>query len=208
MISFGTAALLGVLAGVAVPKLFCMGDGSYAGFFSLYSFGKFTQLPDTGFAKLFWYLAVKRLRLFFFLWMGSYTPLGFLLHLLLGFWTFFACSMLLSLFLLREGTNGMLLFLCCLLPQWILYALAFRAELRQYFMRYGSCREGSGGMASDPEAEAVTEYGREKLVSDLEGKVSGRLKGETASMLTLCLAGCGMEAFIGLRLLQVFLQLV
>lgn len=39
LISFGAAALLGLLAGVAAPKLFHMGDGSYAGFFSLYSFG-------------------------------------------------------------------------------------------------------------------------------------------------------------------------
>ena len=74
LISFGAAALLGLLAGVAAPKLFHMGDGSYAGFFSLYSFGKFAQLPDSDFTQLFWYLLVKRLRLICFLWMSSYTP--------------------------------------------------------------------------------------------------------------------------------------
>lgn len=208
LISFGAAALLGLLAGVAAPELFHMGDGSYAGFFSLYSFGKFEQLPDTGFAQLFWYLLVKRLRLLFFLWMSSYTPLGLFLHLLLAFWTFFSGGMLLSLFLLREGTNGILLFLCCLLPQWILYALAFRAEFRQYFLRQGSFREWSDGMISNPETEAVTEYDREKPVSDLEEPFSGREKGEFAGMLAFGLIGCGMEAFIGLRLLQVFLRLV
>ena len=111
LISFGAAALLGLLAGVAAPKLFRMGDGSYAGFFSLYSFGKFAQLPDLDFTQLFWYLLVKRLRLICFLWMSSYTPFGFFAHLLLLFWIFFAGGMLLSLFLLREGTNGILLFL-------------------------------------------------------------------------------------------------
>lgn len=190
LISFGAAALLGVLAGVAAPELFHMGDGSYAGFFSLYSFGKFAQLPDTDFAQLLWYLMVKRLRLLFFLWMSSYTPLGFFLHLLLVFWTFFSGGMLLSLFLLREGTNGILLFLCCLLPQWILYALAFRAEFRQYFIRHRSFGEWSDGMISNPEET-----------------FSGRVKGEFVSMLAFGLIGCGMEAFIGLRLLQVFLQL-
>ena len=79
LISFGAAALLGLLAGVAAPKLFHMGDGSYAGFFSLYSFGKFAQLPDSDFTQLFWYLLVKRLRLICFLWMSSYTP-GFFLQ--------------------------------------------------------------------------------------------------------------------------------
>ena len=75
-----------------------MGDGSYAGFFSLYSFGKFAQLPDSDFTQLFWYLLVKRLRLICFLWMSSYTPFGFFAHLLLLFWIFFAGGMLLSLF--------------------------------------------------------------------------------------------------------------
>ena len=103
LISFGAAALLGLLAGVAAPKLFRMGDGSYAGFFSLYSFGKFAQLPDSDFTQLFWYLLVKRLRLICFLWMSSYTPFGFFAHLLLLFWIFFAGGMLLSLFLLRRG---------------------------------------------------------------------------------------------------------
>ena len=88
LISFGAAALLGLLAGVAAPKLFRMGDGSYAGFFSLYSFGKFAQLPDLDFTQLFWYLLVKRLRLICFLWMSSYTPFGFFAHLLLLFWIF------------------------------------------------------------------------------------------------------------------------
>ena len=95
LISFGAAALLGLLAGVAAPKLFHMGDGSYAGFFSLYSFGKFAQLPDSDFTQLFWYLLVKRLRLICFLWMSSYTPFGFFAHLLLLFWIFFAAILLL-----------------------------------------------------------------------------------------------------------------
>lgn len=214
LISFGAAALLGLLAGVAAPELFHMGDGTYAGFFSLYSFGKFEQLPDTGFVRLFWYLAMRRLRLFLFLWMSSYTPVGFGLHLLWLFWMFFAGGMLLALFLLREGTNGILLFLCCLLPQWILYALAFRAELRLYVTRHSVCRGWNCGMPygqareNENQAEFVTEYDREALESDQKEKFPGRVMGELVSMLMLCLTGCGMEAFIGLRLLQVFLGLM
>ena len=207
LISFGAAALLGLLAGVAAPKLFHMGDGSYAGFFSLYSFGKFAQLPDSDFTQLFWYLLVKRLRLICFLWMSSYTPFGFFAHLLLFFWIFFAGGMLLSLFLLREGTNGILLFLCCLLPQWILYVLAFRGELRLYFSTYGMERKWDYGVISgregEPRAEPPAEYDREKLESDFEKSLSGWMRRELLSMLMLCTVGCGMEAFIGLRLLQV-----
>ena len=207
LISFGAAALLGLLAGVAAPKLFHMGDGSYAGFFSLYSFGKFAQLPDSDFTQLFWYLLVKRLRLICFLWMSSYTPIGFFAHLLLFFWIFFAGGMLLSLFLLREGTNGILLFLCCLLPQWILYVLAFRGELRLYFSTYGMERKWDYGVISgregEPRAESPAEYDREMLESDFEKSLSGWMRRELLSMLMLCTVGCGMEAFIGLRLLQV-----
>ena len=207
LISFGAAALLGLLAGVAAPKLFHMGDGSYAGFFSLYSFGKFAQLPDSDFTQLFWYLLVKRLRLICFLWMSSYTPFGFFAHLLLLFWIFFAGGMLLSLFLLREGTNGILLFLCCLLPQWILYILAFRGELRLYFSTYGMDRKWDcgiiSGRESEPRAESPAEYGRATRASDFEKTFSGWMRRELLSMLMLCTVGCGMEAFIGLRLLQV-----
>lgn len=207
LISFGAAALLGLLAGVAAPKLFHMGDGSYAGFFSLYSFGKFAQLPDSDFTQLFWYLLVKRLRLICFLWMSSYTPFGFFAHLLLLFWIFFAGGMLLSLLLLREGTNGILLFLCCLLPQWILYILAFRGELRLYFSTYGMERKWDcgiiSGRESEPQAECPAEYDRATWASDFEKTLSGRMKRELLSMLMLCTVGCGMEAFIGLRLLQV-----
>ena len=207
LISFGAAALLGLLAGVAAPKLFHMGDGSYAGFFSLYSFGKFEQLPDSDFTQLFWYLLVKRLRLICFLWMSSYTPFGFFTHLLLLFWIFFAGGMLLSLFLLREGTNGILLFLCCLLPQWILYALAFRGELRLYFSTYGIERKWDCGIISaregEPRAESPAEYDRAMRASDFEKSLSGWMRRELLSMLMLCTVGCGMEAFIGLRLLQV-----
>ena len=207
LISFGAAALLGLLAGVAAPKLFHMGDGSYAGFFSLYSFGKFEQLPDSDFPQLFWYLLVKRLRLICFLWMSSYTPIGFFAHLLLFFWIFFAGGMLLSLFLLREGTNGILLFLCCLLPQWILYVLAFRGELRLYFSTYGMERKWDYGVISgregEPRAESPAEYDRAMRASDFEKSLSGWMRRELLSMLMLCTVGCGMEAFIGLRLLQV-----
>ena len=207
LISFGAAALLGLLAGVAAPKLFHMGDGSYAGFFSLYSFGKFEQLPDSDFTQLFWYLLVKRLRLICFLWMSSYTPFGFFTHLILLFWIFFAGGMLLSLFLLREGTNGILLFLCCLLPQWILYILAFRGELRLYFSTYGMERKWDYGVISgregEPRAESPAEYDRAMRASDFEKSLSGWMRRELLSMLMLCTVGCGMEAFIGLRLLQV-----
>ena len=207
LISFGAAALLGLLAGVAAPKLFRMGDGSYAGFFSLYSFGKFAQLPDSDFIQLFWYLLVKRLRLICFLWMSSYTPFGFFAHLLLLFWIFFAGGMLLSLFLLREGTNGILLFLCCLLPQWILYVLAFRGELRLYFSKYGIERKRDCGIISgregEPREECPAEYDRATRTLDFEKTYSGWMRREFLSMLMLCTVGCGMEAFIGMRLLQV-----
>lgn len=171
LIGFGAAALIGFLAGAAVPGCFCMGDGSYAGFLSLYSFGRFTELPDTGFFQLLPYLVRKRLSLLLFLWMSVGTPFGLWLHLLWLFWTFFAGGLLLALLLLREGTNGLLLFLCCLLPQWIPYAIAWKGELKWYIA------------------------GRRTLE-------------ELVRMFLLTLAGCGMETFIGLRLLQVFLKIV
>ena len=139
--------------------------------------------------------------------MSSYTPFGFFAHLLLLFWIFFAGGMLLSLFLLREGTNGILLFLCCLLPQWILYVLAFRGELRLYFSKYGIERKRDCGIISgregEPREECPAEYDRATRTLDFEKTYSGWMRREFLSMLMLCTVGCGMEAFIGMRLLQV-----
>ena len=59
------------------------------------------------------------------------------------------------------------------------------------------------GREIEPQAECPAEYDRATRASDFEKTLSGRMKRELLSMLMLCTVGCGMEAFIGLRLLQV-----
>ena len=126
------ALLFGILAGVALPEVFRMREGTYAGFFSLYGMKKMQEM-EVLLLPIFGYLLSSRLRTLLFLWMSSYTPLGLWLHLFFTGWLGCSGGMLLSLFALRQGVQGIGLFFCCTLPQWIFYtaALLFYANSKK-----------------------------------------------------------------------------
>lgn len=119
--------LSGFLAGSALPELLHMGTGTYASFFSLYGLQKY-QEAQADLGRVFSYVLTARLRPLLFLWMSSFTTAGLLFHAFYFWWLAAAAGMLLALFVLRSGLNGMLLFGCCLFPQWILYAAMWREE--------------------------------------------------------------------------------
>lgn len=176
--------LTAFFVGTAVPELLRMGTGTYAGFFSLYSFQKYgasTILPE----KIFPYIAAVRMKTLLFLWMSSYTALGFAAHFAYIWWLASSAGMLLSLFMLRDGYEGILLFLCCLFPQWILYGAAWKTELGFLFRRRRrSLAEGL------PQAAAF----RRREMADF-GKMIG-----------FCGLGCAAEAFLGTWTIKIFLQ--
>ena len=103
------ALLFGILAGVALPEVFRMREGTYAGFFSLYGMKKMQEM-EVLLLPIFEYLLSSRLRTLLFLWMSSYTPLGLWLHLFFTGWLGCSGGMLLSLFALRQGVQGIGLF--------------------------------------------------------------------------------------------------
>ena len=133
------ALLFGILAGVALPEVFRMREGTYAGFFSLYGMKKMQEM-EVLLLPIFGYLLSSRLRTLLFLWMSSYTPLGLWLHLFFTGWLGCSGGMLLSLFALRQGVQGIGLFFCCTLPQWIFYGLQWKKEL-QLFLSHTLPRE-------------------------------------------------------------------
>lgn len=118
----------GFLAGSALPELFHMGTGTYAGFFSLYGLQKY-QEAQVELQPIFAYIFKVRLLPLLFLWMSSFTTAGLLFHLMYIWWLASAAGMLLALFILRNGQNGLLLFGCCLFPQWILYIAMWKQEV-------------------------------------------------------------------------------
>lgn len=120
--------LSGFLAGSALPELLHMGTGTYAGFFSLYGLQKYQEI-QTGLGSVLWYVLMARLRSLLFLWLSSFTTAGMLFHALYFWWLSAAAGVLLALFVLRSGLTGLLLFGCCLFPQWILYTAMWREEI-------------------------------------------------------------------------------
>lgn len=78
-----------------------------------------------------------------------------------------------------------MLFGCCLLPQWILYASMWRRELSVLFRKMRSTGYLTESVSSIYKAELV----------------------ELASLVALCLAGCAAEAFLGIWTLRLFGQL-
>lgn len=174
----------GLLAGSVVPGLLKMGSGTYAGLLSQYSLSRYQEIHVSGW-ELFTAVFQKRLSFFLFLWMSSYTVIGLAFH---GFCLFVlasAAGLLLAVFLLQEGYEGVLLFFCCLMPQWMLYLAAWREELLFLFRRRTWKTE------SLLPGNAV--IGRYDLA------VLGKI-------LTLCLLGCGVECFLGTWTMKIFLQ--
>ena len=177
--------LTGFLTGAALPELLHMGSGSYAGLLSRYSLGRY-EASAVRSAAVLPYLVSVRLRALLFLWMSCYTPAGLLFHLLYAWWLACSGGLLLSLFMLREGYGGLLLFFCCILPQWLVYASMWKRELRFLARRRGAAANAQDGAQM---------YGFRQELAEL-----GRLT-------ALCVAGSCAEAFCGLWSLKIFLQL-
>lgn len=177
------AGLTGFLIGTAIPSLFHMGTGSYAGLFSLYSLGKYESMqirPE----RLLAYILAARLPMLLFLWMSSYTAAGILFHIGYVWWLAASAGMLLSLFVLRDGYGGIVLFGCCLLPQWILYVSMWKRELA-FFLG----KAAGGGV------------NREGIIPIRRAELRG-----LGRMVLLCMAGCAAEAFLGMWTLKIYLH--
>lgn len=174
----------GFFAGTAVPEFFRMGTGDYASLLSVYSLRKYEHTAVEA-VRLFSYIISVRMPVLLFLWMSCYTTAGFLFHLAYAWWLGASAGMLLAVFMLKEGFGGILLFGCCLFPQWILYASMWRMELSVLFRKMRSTGYLAGGVSSIYKAELT----------------------ELASLTALCLAGCAAEAFLGIWTLRLFGQL-
>lgn len=177
-------ALGGFLAGSAVPELFRMGTGDYVSLLGVYSLQKYENTAVDA-VRLLPYIVSVRIPVLLFLWMSCYTTAGFLFHLGYVWWLGASSGMLLAVFMLKEGFDGILLFGCCLLPQWILYGTMWRLELGVLLRKM----KGSGYLSG-----GVTSIYRSEL-------------GELASIIALCLAGCAAEAFLGIWTLRLYQQL-
>lgn len=168
--------IFGFFCGTAVPELFRMGQGSYAGLLSSYGLQSFaceTLEPGT----LFQYVFRSRVLGLTLLWMSSYTPVGLALHLFFIYWLCLSLGILFSIFLLRQGAHGILMLLCCILPQWILYGSVLRQELsflaRKRRQQTGTCRYD------------LQLYGK---------------------LFLSCLAGCLLETWFGLYIFQLVVR--
>lgn len=176
---------LGLLTGSALPELLRMGNGSYAGLSSLYSFRVYesisVDLPD-----LFLYVAQTRLWTLLFLWMSSFTSLGLLFHLCYAWWVAASFAMLLSLFVLRSGMQGILLFFCCVFPQWLVYAILWKREAASWIRR---------------------ERGGQEITGVTVKRIRKKDAAELLGLAALCLFGCACEAFLGTWTLKLYLRL-
>lgn len=172
--------LAGFLTGSILPELLYMGSGTYAGFFSLYSLHKFEGMAvDAG--ELFPYILNVRLKTLLFLWMSSFTAAGFLFHGIYAWWLAAAAGVLLSLFTLRDGQEGLLLFFCCLFPQWILYAAMWK---REFMFLVRGTKEG----------ENRSFFYRKELAG-------------LGIMCGYCILGSLAEAFLGIWTMKIFLRI-
>lgn len=177
--------LTGFLAGTAAPELFRMGTGDYTGLVSRYGFQKF-QGSTVPAGSVLPYILSLRLKTLLFLWMSSFTAAGLLFHLIYAWWLAASAGLLISLFVLRDGYDGFILFACCLLPQWILYGTMWKYEgafLFRCMRRKSGTENGSPG----------TLYRGDLL--------------ELGKMIGLCVLGCVMEAFLGKWTLKIFLKI-
>lgn len=179
--------LAAFLGGMALPEAIRMGTGNYSGFLSLYSFQKYEQIELQP-LDLCFYLMKLRIITLLFLWMSTYTAAGILFHLLYALWLAVSGGMLLALFVLKDGREGLLLLACCLLPQWILYAAVIKQETELLLLQ-------NFGRTDTPykNRRILFSPGKDLL---LLGK-----------MLLLCACGCICEAFLGTWTIKIFLQL-
>lgn len=175
----------GFLAGSALPELLHMGNGTYAGFFSLYSLQRY-QTVQVGFRTVFAYVLSTRLQPLFFLWMSSFTAAGLLFHALYIWWLMAAAGMMLALFVLKGGPEGVVQFGCCLFPQWILYSSMWKREglflIRQQQKRRQGC------------VVSTEHFWQSDLL-------------ELAKLTSFCVLGALIETFLGKWTVQIFLGL-
>ncbi|MCD7715006.1 MAG: hypothetical protein LUI39_00950 [Lachnospiraceae bacterium] len=175
----------GVLLGCAFPKLFSMDSGTWASLTSRYSFGVYERISrDCG--DIFLNVASVRLPVLLFLWMSSFTSAGWLFHLGYAWWLAASGSMLFALFGLRNGIHGILLFGCCVLPQWMLYGMMWKRETASWLKR-----ELAFGESATPGAKNI----RRQDIAEL------------LRLAALCLLGCACEAFLGTWTLDLYLRL-
>ena len=171
-----TVIVLGFFCGTTVPGLFHMNQGSYAGLLSRYALQNLAceKLEP---AALFYYVFRNRTIGLTLLWMSCYTPVGLALHLMILFWLLHSLGLLISIFLLRYGLRGILLLLCCTLPQWVIYISILRQELS--FLAEKSKKQ-TGFYRYD-----IQIYGK---------------------MFLACLGGCLLETWFGLYVFQIAVQ--
>lgn len=173
------------LAGTAVPELFRMGTGTYTGFCSMYSFSLYERM-EIRIWDLFEYILKIRILTFLFLWLSAQTVIGTAVHVLYAGWLSLSAGMLLALFTLRNGKEGVLLLGCCLLPQWILYLAAFGQEWEVLLEgRLKEIRVWNGNLLTGTKREWI----------------------QLGKILLWCTAGCACEAFLGTWTLKIFLQI-
>lgn len=175
--------LTGFCVGSALPELLHMGTGSYAGFFSLYSFQKY-EMTEIAPWHIFPYVLSIRMQTLLFLWMSSFTAAGVLFHAVYFGWLAAAAGMLLALFALQDGYEGLLFFCCCIFPQWIVYVTMWKRELQFLFRK--------SGLQKDSPLRSQ----QQRDLTDL------------AAMMGLCLLGCFAESFLGTWVLKIFLQIL
>ena len=183
----GLLAMLvfGAVVGIMFPELFRMCEGTYAGAFGFYGRKKLQEMsPDLW--SILGYLLVCRLRLLLFLWMSCYTPAGLWLHLLFSMWLGCSGGMLLALFALRQGIQGVGLFFCCMVPQWIFYVLQWKKELQIFLAHYLPGETYTGNI--------VLPYPRRKE------------RMAWITMVLYCISGCAAETFVGLWSIKIFMK--
>ncbi len=177
--------LLGFLAGIAAPELFRMGTGDYAGLASRYGFQTYENSGVSA-RDILPYILSIRLKTLLFLWMSSFTAVGLWFHLAYALWLAASAGLLISLFALRDGYDGVVLFACCILPQWILYAAMWKREGNLLSGRIRQrLRGNTGGVGAPLHMELL----------------------ELARMAGLCVLGCAVEAYLGRWTLKLFLKM-
>ncbi len=176
---------LGILSGCAMPKLLSMDSGAYASLASRYGFRVYESISRDS-RELFFYVVSVRMPVLLFLWMSSFTSVGRLFHLGYAWWLAASGAMLLSLFGLRSGARGLLLFGCCIFPQWILYGAMWKQEMAAWLKRE---RE-----STEPAGTSVKGIRRQDIAQLLR-------------LTALCLLGCACEAFFGTWTLDLYLSL-
>jgi hypothetical protein len=200
--------LFGFFFGTALPWLLHMGTGSYASLasaYSLQSYQEHTVTPQT----LLPYLLSCRLRPFLFLWMSSFTAAGLLFHLAYGWYLAASAGLLLSLFVLRAGGEGLLWFACCIFPQWILYGAVGKqeADFLLHCRRRRSVIQVPVQKLMDGEVPELTGYelaAGETVGERVRFRESDLWK--LGRMVGLCMVGCFLEAYLGTWTIKIFLK--